>query len=230
MKDVFFLGLLLLVLPGCRRLVNWGKETFNQGTDIELSTEAAERYMRSAHVYDQLRTAAIFDALWLSDELRTAYANTHSAWQGRGEEQQTAFLRRQLAENSRYISFFVLSLHQVSLTKQDPTWSLFLKIDDEQFVPVELKETELDAIYKKFLGKRWTRFKVPYLVKFDAIDVDEKPLITPQTRTLTLTFRSATKEASLKWHLSNMRVRRKVRRRLEKKSQCDHRFDVFEEF
>src|SRR5690606_26100571 len=114
MKQIIVSCLIMLVGPvflgGCTRIVDWGRSSFYQGENIILS-QAPESYIRSVVIYDQLRTVAIFDALWLSDVVRSAYTDAYALKRGKSWEQKQLFLRRQLEENNHFISFYVLSNH-----------------------------------------------------------------------------------------------------------------------
>jgi hypothetical protein len=190
---------LVLFLSGCGRLIDWGTNTFYQGETLEAHNKEAWRFVRWGAVYDQLETRAIFDAIWLSDDVRTAYAHLFMARQGKSEEHHTAFLRRQLEENNHFITFYVLSLYKIPLGDPDSAWSLFLDVDGKQVLPLEIKAVDLPQEFQTFFGKRFTRFKDAYLVKFDARDVEEHPFITKDTHVIALNFKTIDKQLVLSW-------------------------------
>src|ERR1700721_538603 len=92
------LGSCLILLPGCGRIIDWGSNCFLQGEKIE-HVDLPELYVRSIVLYDEFLAVARFDALWLANEVKTAYANVYSMKYGKNEERHNAFLRRQLEEN-----------------------------------------------------------------------------------------------------------------------------------
>jgi hypothetical protein len=139
--------------------------------------------------------------MWLSDSIRTAYAQLHTKRMGKDDSQYKAVLRRQLEENNHYIEFYVLSTHEVKLGTPESYWSLFLQIDGKDYIPFEIKEVELPTEYQQFFGKRWNRFKVPYMVKFRIENENEQPIITDLTESLSLFVRSAEKEHAFTWNL-----------------------------
>ncbi len=194
--------ILFALLPGCGRIIDWGKTNFYQGKELTNFASEVKPYIRSITIYDQLETKAIFDALWLNDMVRTAYANLHTIRQGKNEEKLQTFLRRQLEENNHYVTFYILSTHEVKLGVPEAQWSLFLLIDGREHYPFEIKEVELPYEYQIFFGDRWNRFKVPYLVRFKAI-TDEEPLLAEETNQIELIVRSAQKEHVFVWTLSN---------------------------
>ncbi|HSW74122.1 MAG TPA: hypothetical protein VLG71_03110 [Candidatus Limnocylindria bacterium] len=190
-----------LTLTGCGRILDWTKDSFYQGQDM-AQNKLPRTYTRSIVVYDQFETVGMFDALWLSDEVRMAYTDVWALKFGKNEERKQAFLRRQLEENRHFIMFYVLSLQNIIINDARGDWSVFLQIDDQNYTPIELTVLEeLDFIYKSFFGPRCNRFKDVYLVKFDARDADENPIITETTKAIRLFFRSTKKQALLEWDL-----------------------------
>lgn len=191
----------VLLLPGCGRVIDWGKRTFIQAPSLDASVNAAQQYIRSVTSYDQLSTRARFDVLWLSDDVRINYADLYALKFGKTEEQRKIFLRRQLEENNHFISFYVLSLYEYPLGDIHSEWTLFLTIDDKQYAPIEIKSIELAPEYIYIFGKKYNRFKVPYSVKFDAKDIDDKFLITPETKNITLHCRSLKADVTFVWDI-----------------------------
>jgi hypothetical protein len=202
MHRIAIMAVVLFLLPGCGRIVDWSTKTFNQAPSLHASIAAAQKYIRSVTSYDQLTTRARFDLLWLSDEVRTNYANLYALKFGKTEEQKKTFLRRQLEENNHFISFYVLSLHDHPLGDTNSEWTLFLRIDDKNYAPIEIKTVELSPEYTHIFGKKCNRFKVPYSVKFDAKDINDQLLITPETKKITLYCRSLETEVTFDWDVT----------------------------
>lgn len=192
---------LLAVLSGCGRVVDWGKTNFYQGQERDTYRDVAQPYIKSVTIYDQLTTRGMFDALWLSDMVRTAYADLHIFRQGYGDERRNAFLRRQLEENNHYISFYVLALYDAKLSDPSSHWSLFLDVNGNRYQPIEVRVVELPYEYQVFFGSRWNRFREPYLVRFGAKDTNDQLIISPETKELALHIRSAAKEHALVWKI-----------------------------
>ena len=200
--SISMVAVLLLLLPSCGRVVDWGNRTFIQAPSLEASVTAAQSYIRSVTLYDQLSTCARFDVLWLSDDVRINYTNLFALKFGKTEEQKRTFLRRQLEENNHFISFYVLSLHEYPLGDVNSEWSIFLTIDDKRYAPIEIKAVELSPEYIYIFGKKHNRFKVPYSVKFDAKDINDQFLIGAETRNITLHCRSLKTEVTFVWNLA----------------------------
>jgi len=198
-KSFLPVTLSLLLLSGCGRIVDWGKSNFTQAKKLEFKYKQARQDLKSKTVYDQLTTVGIFDVLWLSDNVRTAYADLHAIKYRKTEEQRKAMLRRQLAENNHFISFYVAVPYEVILGEKNSEWSLSLEINDTTYLPIEVKVIDLNPEYEAIFGNKFSRFKNAYLVRFDAKNIQERPLITTDTHEINLYFRSTKKEVILTW-------------------------------
>jgi hypothetical protein len=200
-RGVVWCAVFLAILPNCGRIIDWGKSNFNQGTNFDVTYKHVAPFIKSVTMYDEMTTQAIFEVIWLADEVRTAYAQIYSFRLGKDEEKKNVFLRRQLEENSHYISFYVLSSHEVKLGDIDSKWSLFIDVDGASYLPLSIKKVELPHEYQLFFGSKWNRFKVPYLVRFSALDVDQHQIITPESKNLNLYVRSVSKQNIFTWNL-----------------------------
>ncbi|HEV2916386.1 MAG TPA: hypothetical protein VGW78_01425 [Candidatus Babeliales bacterium] len=189
----------LYFLPGCRKIIKWGKDAFPQAQRITYNKDIIKQYSKKFVAYDELDTAARFDVLWLSDQVRTEYARLHTYTHGKSDEFYQALLRRQLEENKHFITFYVLSVFDVPLGTSDSEWALFLQVDGHHTAPSEIKSIDILPEYKTFLAKQLSKFRTVYRVIFDAKDIEDKPILTPDTKTLTLVFRSTNQEFTLQW-------------------------------
>ena len=200
-----FCILSLIFLPGCWRAVDWAKSNFYQGTCIEQCIQV-DQYIKSVRVYDLLSVRATFDALWLSDAVRTAYVDLHTMRYGKSDAERDALVRSQLAENNQYISFFILSSYEVQLIGDNLEWGVFLRIHDHNglittLTPVEFKEIDLVPEYRAFFGKICNQFKVVYLVRFSVCNKEGRSLFAAGVHKMALYFRSMNKEVQLVWQL-----------------------------
>lgn len=195
--------LFLLLLPSCSRITEWGRRNFTQAPLLETPITQAQKYIRSVTVYDQLTTCARFDVLWLSDEVRTNYAELYALKFGKTEEQKKVFLRRQLEENNHFISFYLLSSYEYPLGDTNSEWTFFLSINGKNYAPIEIKTVEITPEYMYIFGKKYNRFKVPYSIKFDAKDVNEEFLIGHTTENITLYGRSLKSEVTFVWDITS---------------------------
>ncbi len=168
----FALGILFL-LPGCGgNIKDWADETFYQGKNHNDYEKTVKPFLKGIRLYDQFDTLAIFDALWLSDTARTAYAQMYAKMTGKCEDAYIDFLRRELSANTYFVSFYVLSPHSIALTDLPPLWAVHAEIDGKKYLPVEIKLVELSAEYTGFFGKRINNHKDAYEIRFDRKDSD----------------------------------------------------------
>lgn len=176
-----------------------------QGHEKELAVVSARSALRSVTVYDQFALLGKFDALWLSDSVRSTFARMYALKWGKSPEQAEQFVARQQEENRRFISFYLFyPFDLMPLGMIDSVWSIFLQIDgktDRSYPPLEIKTIELSPEYQHMVGSVYTRFKQVYELKFDATNSDDQQLISPNTKQIALCFRSVTKEVSLVWQL-----------------------------
>lgn len=207
-KVVLIFSLLLCSLvPGCKRYIEWGERSFYQGEQWEHELTHARNYIRSVKMYDQLSTLGIFDVMWLSDDVRTVYADLESSRRGKTNERKEVFLRRQLEENDYFISFYLLSAPAkksgFAHAGEQGYWSLFLTLGDEVYYPSEIKKVDLAPEYELMFGKRANRFKTAYLVKFNARSLDDEDIFRPDVHTLELHINGVDRGAALQWHFND---------------------------
>ncbi len=162
---------LLLLLPGCKSYLDLSSREFPQGEENTQKPEIAYNYIRSVKVYDEFMTLGIFDALWLSDETRTAFVDLFARKRGRDEDFTTALLQRELDENQNHITFYVLADvrgdENTELNDRDAIWSMYLEAPSgEKVPPTSVEQIELSPEIKSFFAWRATNYKTPYEVKF----------------------------------------------------------------
>ncbi len=206
-------SLLIIILPGCCLYVDWGKRNFYQGNKVYDRADCVRGHIRSVSIYNQFSTCALFDALWLSDKVRTTYAHVYAQRLGLDEKRLKIFLDAQLDENRNRITFFVLSLYDILLDSPTSAWSIILNTDNKRFVPLSIKSVELAPEYRVFLSCELSRFKTAYEVVFDAFGADGLPILNSDTGEMILEFRSVKKSASLSWCIDdglNMVTRKSV--------------------
>ncbi len=195
--------ILSLLLTSCGRIIDWGKSNFYQAEDVDNHSKQVEPFIRYVTIYDQLSTRGHFVALWLSDEVRAAYAALNVFREGKNEEKMQQVLARQLEENKHYITFYVLSTYEVKLGEPQSAWHVFLQVNGVRYYPIEIKVVELPYEYQIFFGTHWNTFKEPYRVRFIARDADDNTIINADTKSMQLYFRSPQKEHPLLWKLTN---------------------------
>ena len=193
---------MIIIAPGCQtRVAVWGQKQFYQGLPLQQYWPDIASYLCSVKVYDQITTIAMFDALLLSGPVYWAYAQNHTLRTGKSKKNKQELFESLVASNKKYISFYVLSLYENTLGKDLSLWHTFLRIGNTNYQPVDIVAIDLEPEYKEFFGTLYTPFKRSYLVRFDAYDQHDQPLISANTKYLKLYFRSVTKEVSMIWYL-----------------------------
>ncbi|MBM3886548.1 hypothetical protein FJ364_01345 [Candidatus Dependentiae bacterium] len=200
---LFALGLLL---PGCIKYYELSKTEFPQGKVVKDQTQIAHQYMRSVKIYDEFRTVALFDLLWLSPEVRTYFTNRFCAKRGKDNETRKAIENRQLEETNHWIGFYVLSdirtREHTSLNEKNAAWTFYLTINNTiKLEPLSIKETELEPEYQALFGSKFNSFKSVYLVKFSAYGLDGKPYITTTKPALSLSICGTHREGKAEWNI-----------------------------
>ncbi len=196
----------LLVLSGCGgNVVDWAGVTFNQGESYKKDQTVVKKHMKSIRLYDQLNTIAMFDVLWLSDEMRSLYTDYYCRALGKNEEGKLAFLRRQLSANNYFISFYVLSLNEIPLTLLPPVWVMYLEIGDKKYTPSDVKIAELPFEYRSFFGTLCNNHKTSYEVKFDRKDAAGNDVLAGHDH-MKLMFSSADYFGSVTWYFNDAGV------------------------
>lgn len=193
----------MLGFSGCTRIATWAQRNFYQGKPTADYFELPDTYVRSITVYDQFTTVAMFDALWLAPRVREDYIQRSSYRLFKSDEQRQAAELRQQQELTHFIDFYVLSIYTIRLD-QSPLWGIALVVDGARYLPVEIKQVTLEPEYAYFFGKALTHFKTPYLVRFAAKTSDNSPVITNNSRVLSLEFHSVDRDTALVWHLDNL--------------------------
>ncbi len=191
----------ILGFSGCVRIYNWAQSNFYQGIDIRDCFENPECYLKSVHVYDQFTTVAMFDALWVSDQVRRDFAQLHAFRHCKTGDQINEYVKRELENSNDYITFYVLSLWDIPLSGIDPVWTICLEIGNAMYHPIEIRPVTLSQEYKAYFGEAYGNFKTAYRVVFNAKDTRDNPILTPSTPMMSLVFRSINKEAALTWCL-----------------------------
>lgn len=179
-KTVFSFGFLIclvLLFSSCGvKYYDIVKTETPQSPNQPSVREVAMRYVKSQTVYNQFETLAVFDALWLSDEVRKAYVDVYCNKHGLTQEgAKDSMLKRNLEENNHWITFYVLAdirdRTHPTLSDKDSAWSLYATHGDISVEPESIKEVELECEYQLFFGRgRFVPAKAAYIVKFPATE------------------------------------------------------------
>ncbi len=170
--QVSLLSCMLLCVTSCVKYYEVVKTEFPQGT-AKKSPNLVAQYLKSVSIYDQFKTRALFDVLWLSEVVRTEYVHRYAERRGKDAQAHAELLNRQLEENKHWISCYLLAdirdRFNPRLNEKEALWSVYLRFTNgETIEPVSIKEVELESEYQNFFGSRFNPFKTVYLVKFPA--------------------------------------------------------------
>lgn len=200
------------VVPGCIKYHRTLPTEFPQGDEKKDAREITADYVKTARIYDQFSTRAIFDVLWLSDDVRVAYANQYCSKRGKSTDDTEAFITRQREENNHWTSFYVLAdvrdRQGTSLSDKNAPWTFYLKQGTYMAAALSVKEVELEPEIQGLFGKNFNLFKTAYLVKFPVRDEGDKKLLKKQT-TVKLIIESVDKSVTLLWSENEIKKSKK---------------------
>lgn len=210
MYNILFLFILLLFLPSCQRIVNWGKVTFNQGCRIWPSgAQKAREYLRSVKVYDQITTVGTFDALLLTEESIKFYVKLYTNKFNFTDKEKIDLKNKELSKLDNVIAFYVLvwqpSKCGETFEKEDAYWKVRLDTDLGMFLPNKIKKIELPCGYNLIFDKRFNKFQKAYYLEFNRFDSNNTDILKSSGR-LTLCFSSLMRKTFLNWSFANGNV------------------------
>ncbi|MFT6765272.1 MAG: hypothetical protein ACJAZS_000147 [Alteromonas naphthalenivorans] len=196
----------LFLLPGCGgTIIDTAKENFPQGKEYKNYQKKIKQYVKEVNIYDNFNTLGLFDALWLSDEMRTVYSDINADMRGKNTDVRHAFVRRQLKENKHYISFYVLSTHDNPLSVKPVPWAMHLEVDDKRYMPFEVKSIELAVEYKTMFGTLFNNHKTPYEVRFERTNSNGADILQEgHAHKMKLYFSSPEHFSSAQWNVDTL--------------------------
>jgi len=193
----------LCAFSGCVKYHKISHGETPQVREHERFDLVAQSMVKSVTAYEQFRTLAVFDALWLSNPVREVYSYLNTMRLGKNRAAQKALLRRQLEENKHWVSFYVLAevydkAHQL-LSEKKSKWSVYLKTATGQRVPAQtIKEVELEPEIKWLFRHRYSSFKTAYRVTFPSRDGDHEQYAQEENG-LSLIFQSPHLSVNVAW-------------------------------
>ena len=214
-KNHWMLLTVLLVVCSCvSSCIKYHKTLpteFPQGVEKQDFRALGQSYVRSKRVYDAFETRALFDALWMSYDVRLAYADLYCKKRGKTAAETEAFLTRQLEENNHWISLYVLAeireKYNISLSDKNALWTFYLETKHGKVVLESIKEVELEPELQLLFGAQFNYFKTAYLLKFPVLDANNKQILSEQD-TLTLVIESVDKKVALTWAPSDKKAKK----------------------
>ncbi|MCX5924229.1 MAG: hypothetical protein NTZ68_02310 [Candidatus Dependentiae bacterium] len=210
----------IVLLSGCNKIIDWGKNNFKQAKKHSQDiVQEAQQYFCSTIAYHKFATIAEFDVLFLTDHVRMLYVDYHKKYHGVTQEQESLMRQRVLNENRYFISFYVAGTQPENLYEsnrslytgeyqklndllgdKDATWNIRLKIGDKTYLPDSVRRADLPVEYRHFFGDRYSQFKSVYLVRFEALNANGRPILPlNQKHTLSLIFSSSAYQTEVEW-------------------------------
>ncbi len=222
-KNIIQLSLGVSILsfaPGCIKYHDLLRSEFPQGQKRPEMHAVAQMYRRSGVVYSEFSTQGIFDALWLSDQIRKAYVDVYGGKRGLSQDAQEEILKRQLEENKHWITFLLLvdvpDKTNVSLSDPEAAWTVYAQVDGKKLIPAEkkegIKEIELEPEYQLFFGKTYNTLKSVYQIRIPITQDIADKLTQGTIRSIKLIICSVYKECTLEWTKEQLTQKKKVLR------------------
>jgi hypothetical protein len=220
----------LAMISGCVPYHKVGKTEFPQGKTQKIDPAVACYNLRSVKIYDQFKTLAGFDALWLSEKTRSVYVDLYSSRRGKDAESREALLKRQLEENKLWHEFYVLADVRDSfnpmMSEKNANWTIFLQSDSGQPVaPILVKEVQLEPEIQVLFGCNFNWFKTAYLIKFPSKDLSGKPYLKSNGN-FKMVFSTVDKRGEVEWNNSPKEDKFEIKK-AEKRAKNDENIDWF---
>lgn len=202
------LGLLSL-FTGCKktpRYYDLVPSEFPQGKESEDVSSLVKRNLRSARVYNQFTTEAIFDVLLYSDEVAQKYVDLFCDRRGKDAQARQKMVQQQRDVAQKELQYYVLAdirdAQSQSLLCKDAVWSMYLvSMEGKKVEPLSVKEVELEPELRQLFLHRFNRYKTAYLVKFPILDSSGNPLFK-RYELPGMVLKSVKQERALSWNES----------------------------
>jgi len=195
----FLIGVLLLLLPGCRGYINWGGCPWHHRSEAVRQIEEGRRFAQSTAVFARYSARIVFDALPLADQVRVAYTRMVAGRYGKSKKWLETELAKQVACNKKRVRFYVLALRELPFGDQCGQWVPQLSVDGAIYKPLYIQHVDPSVEYKHILGPRYTRFKIIYEIAFPGYDGEGQPVVPSTARSVALIFESYDKKAIMSW-------------------------------
>lgn len=204
---------LLLLLSSCSRYYNWFTNTFSNDGIIRKIPICGSDYICSKTVYDQYRTVAFIDALWLNTVVRKSYVELARIRRNLSNEDLQCYNHLEIEKLNSEIAFYVL----IPPSKQDcfstdyqntAPWAISLSIDGVSYQPVCIKALDLEPEYAYFFNcfslndNNFFRYRQAYFVKFNSKTCDNIEIINEKTCHIQLNIATVNYCTSCNWQLS----------------------------
>lgn len=185
----YFLALCAIIAtPSCTRFATWTRKTFHMPDKIDVDLAPARTHLCSVRSYDQFNTVALFDVLWLSDIVKSTYAELFAVKWCKKDEVVAEIVERFLADNDEIVFYILIAEKEgIAFRHQLGKWSFTLEVDGKQYAAHSLRIIDdLPYEFRKIFGDLYNPFKTCYEMKFFAYTSQGLPIITPQTDVIRL--------------------------------------------
>lgn len=198
---ICFIAASSFLFPSCIKYYKIANTETHQGHAHQDERVALDGNKKKLAIYDQFMTQAIFDVLYLNDDVRFAYVDKYCEKNGLDEFAMKSLQSREMELNKNWISFYVLAdirdKKHTALTDPKSTWSMFLDFGNGiRISPLNIKELNLEPEYQTLFGSLFSTFVRSYEVKFPARDLNNIPYRKDKIP-FKLFFSSAFKESAL---------------------------------
>lgn len=188
MKKLICLFFIVLLLPSCVQYVNWFNCTFMGGKKNDVSSiELAYPYICAMHMYHQFQTVGLFDALWLTRDSISVFAELKANRLGLDCKEEQKIFKKEFSKTKNKLVFYLLVPKKTKrqIVKTDSSnfpWAVYLSINTgykcQNFQPSLIKKIFklrpeyhfiLSYNYNKFviLNDNYLNFRQPYRIEFD---------------------------------------------------------------
>ena len=171
---------------------------------------ALDRWTRSDEIYQQLDSVAFMHATYHAPEFRKAFGLRHTDVYGPGsEEASRLLLTRPDAESAHefFLSVATTETRWNDFDRPDSIWRVTLQGDDREPVDADVERIKVNANLRA-IYPFISSFAKTYAVRFRLTGLDGQPVLTGQTRRLSLRIASALGEATLFWDFEPVSRRR----------------------
>jgi hypothetical protein len=206
MKRILFCMLPLCLLSSCTRYYRWGKQQFTQVDKRAGDDQAVVSYLRSVDLYDEFQTVGMFDALWLSEEVRLHYIDQIAKRFALLDDKVAKMRKDALEENERLLSFYLVMtqnndgiLPELAARDAQATWAVVLRQDGKEYPVKTVTRVDLEPEYRQIFGKRYSRYRTAYKLDFNRYSSKMNDLFPTNERPLELVIRSAKYNVSFSW-------------------------------
>lgn len=214
---VTLVGLLcsLFGMSGCLKTYEFVPTEFPQPRVKSECHSLTKHCLRSAFVYEQFETKALFDVLHFSSHASDLYTDMYCNRRGKDAAAKEVLQHKQDEELSKSVVFYLLAdvrdAVTTSLVEKNSQWSIYLSAPEcdkdgiatglsLKLTPTELKEADLEPEIRSMFGACYSAFKTLYKVSFSALN-DKGERCINEDGPLTMHLSSVTSECELTWNV-----------------------------